>query len=314
MPLDVILDAVVATMVDPAGADDWTVLGLRLDGELSAPIAWEAWAVSECCVACRHTLIPLIARHREVVCVVEFVAPTASPYPELPVAQDQKSVGVDTKAGGTRKRVTAAAAARRSSATAASSTPRLSRWAEPARRRQERAQTGPTPQRTEGVSRPFAEEARQAGREAGGEGHRQAVPSRRQAAAKPVGQKAPAKKASAKAADKQGRRRSARQEGPGEGTGARQQPAKARRTGEGSRRRRRPPTARRVRRRVRRERPRQPRRRRAEPGRAGEVAAPEEARRRRRPRVSSTPTPTTPTSPSSRSRSPAPRPTRSRTT
>jgi Stage II sporulation protein E (SpoIIE) len=31
-PLYVILDAVVATMVNPAGADDWTVLGLRWMG------------------------------------------------------------------------------------------------------------------------------------------------------------------------------------------------------------------------------------------------------------------------------------------
>jgi Stage II sporulation protein E (SpoIIE) len=31
-PLDVILDAVVATMVNPAGADDWTFLGLRWTG------------------------------------------------------------------------------------------------------------------------------------------------------------------------------------------------------------------------------------------------------------------------------------------
>jgi hypothetical protein len=30
--LDAILDVVVATMANPAGADDWTVLGLRWTG------------------------------------------------------------------------------------------------------------------------------------------------------------------------------------------------------------------------------------------------------------------------------------------
>ena len=134
------------------------------------------------------TLIPLIARHREVVCVVEFVAPSAGRTHELPAAQDLKSVGVETKAGGTRRRVPAAAA-RRSAATAAvvdSSTEPPSRARKPAAKKN--------------ASRP----------KAGSDGKVVDVSARKKAAkpaAKPAGKTPPTpaeKKASAKSAPAKG--------------------------------------------------------------------------------------------------------------
>jgi RNA polymerase primary sigma factor len=113
------------------------------------------------------------------------------------VAQNQKSVGVDTKAGGTRKRVTAAAAARRSSATAAvvdSTTEPLSRAGKASARKSANRPDSPAdgkvvavPSRkkpTKGAVKP-------------------AVKATAKPAAKPVARKAPAKKASAQAPTKQ---------------------------------------------------------------------------------------------------------------
>jgi RNA polymerase primary sigma factor len=124
---------------------------------------------------------------------------------ELPVAQNQKSVGVDTKAGGTRKRVTAAAAARRSSATAAvvdSTTEPLSRAGKASARKSANRPDIPADGKVVAVpsrkkpAKPAVKPAVKA----------TAKPAAKPVAkppAKPVARKAPTKKASAQAPTKQ---------------------------------------------------------------------------------------------------------------
>jgi hypothetical protein len=70
----VILDTIVTTMVDQAEPTTGRCSGYAGPG---AEVLMRAGSVGRvrmlCCVS--SSLIPLIARHREVVCVVEFVAP-----------------------------------------------------------------------------------------------------------------------------------------------------------------------------------------------------------------------------------------------
>jgi RNA polymerase primary sigma factor len=121
------------------------------------------------------------------------------------VAQNQKSVGVDTKAGGSRQRVTAAAAARRSAATAA-----VDPTSEPlsqGRKTSAKKNAGRSDIAVDGkvvaVSSRKKQAVKPAVKATAKPAARPAAKPAAKSAAKPVAKKAPAKKASAKVPTKQ---------------------------------------------------------------------------------------------------------------